>query len=94
MIELNPAMPQAPILDRELTTRKILVQAKDVVYVKSILEGYGGIATVFAEQGGELMLAAPHSRVRELDELLIDLKTELVTLVILAANDSESEAGG
>jgi hypothetical protein len=76
-------MPAPPLLDHDLETRRILVAAKDVVYVKSILEGYGGVAAVFAQSGGELTLAAPSSRIAELDLLLEDLSEEIPSLRLL-----------
>jgi len=75
-------MPALPLLDAELATRQIRVQAKDVVYVKGILDGYGGLAAVFATRGGELTLAAPRSRIDELDTFLADLASEIPTLVL------------
>jgi hypothetical protein len=76
-------MPVLPLIDADLATRTIRVQAKDVVYVKGILEGYAGLAAVFATHGGELTLAAPRSRVRELDQFLTDLSGEIPSLRIL-----------
>lgn len=76
-------MPTPALLDADLTTRKIRVQAKDVVYVKGILDGYSGLAAVFATQGGELTLAAPTSRIRELDQFLSDLCSEIPSLRVL-----------
>lgn len=76
-------MSTPALLDADLTTRKIRVQAKDVVYVKGILDGYSGLAAVFATQGGELTLAAPTSRIRELDQFLSDLCEEIPSLRLL-----------
>ena len=76
-------MPFPALLDHELETRRIFVQAKDVVYVKGILEGYGGVAAVFAQHGGDLTLAAPASRIAELDQLLADLSCEIPSLRVL-----------
>jgi hypothetical protein len=73
-------MPATPLLDAGLTTRRIHIQAKDVVYVKGILDGYGGLGVVFAERGGELTLAAPHSRAVELDAFIADLASEIPSL--------------
>jgi hypothetical protein len=76
-------MPAPALLDPDLVTRKIRVQAKDVVYVKGILDGYSGLAAVFATQGGELTLASPSSRIRELDQFLSDLSEEIPSLRVL-----------
>jgi hypothetical protein len=75
-----------PLLDAELYTRRIRVRERDVVFVKGIFEASEGLGAVFAapredhehpEDGGVLTIAVPHSRARELDELLADLKAEL-----------------
>jgi hypothetical protein len=58
-----------------------VVRDKDVVFVKGIFEASEGLGALFAEKGGELIISAPLSRVRELDELLKDLQVELQALV-------------
>lgn len=60
-----------------MTTRRLLVRAKDVAYLKGIVEAHEGLAQVFAEAGGDLTLAAPVGREAELAELVRDLATEL-----------------
>ena len=70
-------MPAAPLLDRDLVCRRVLVRDKDVVFVKGIFEASEGLGALFAEHGGELIISAPLSRERELDELLADLAREL-----------------
>jgi hypothetical protein len=54
-----------------------LVRDKDVVFVKGIFEASEGLGALFAERGGELIISAPLSRERELDEVLRDLQNEL-----------------
>ena len=71
------ALPVAPLVDHDLVCRKVLVRDKDVVFVKGIFEASEGLGALFAERGGELIISAPLSRVRELDELLTDLQHEL-----------------
>ena len=70
-------MPVAPLLDPELVTRRLWVQAKHVVFVKGLLEASEGLASLFSERGGELWITVHPSRARELDELLADLESEL-----------------
>jgi len=70
-------VPVAPLVDRDLVSRRVLVRDKDVVFVKGIFEASDGLGALFAEKGGELIISAPLSRERELDELLADLQTEL-----------------
>jgi hypothetical protein len=60
----------------ELVERKIRVASELVVLVKGICEASEGLCAMFAERGGELVLAAPRSRARELDELIRDFKDD------------------
>lgn len=64
-----------------MVTRKLVVRAKDVVFVKGIVEAHDGLAHVFAEHGGDLVLAAPPDREAELDALARDLAAELGGIV-------------
>lgn len=74
-------MPTPPLLGVGLATRRVRVQARDVVFVKGIFEASEGIAALFAESGGELTIAAHESRLTELDELLRDLACDVGALV-------------
>jgi hypothetical protein len=60
----------------ELVERKVRVASEVVVLIKGICEASEGLCAMFAEQGGELVLAAPRSRERELDELIHDLRND------------------
>ena len=66
-----------PFVGEGMVTRRVTLRAKDVVFLKGIVEASEGIAQVFAEHGGDLTLASPVSRERELDLLIDDLCTEL-----------------
>lgn len=62
--------------------RRLLVRTKDVVFVKGVVEAHDGLAHVFAARkgsggGGDLIIAAAKDRLRELDELVRDLASEL-----------------
>jgi hypothetical protein len=70
-------MPVAPLLDSELSARRLRVRARDAVFVKGILEASEGVGVLFAERGGDLVLATPHSRAAALDEVISDLVEEL-----------------
>jgi hypothetical protein len=59
-----------------LVERKIRVAREVVVLVKGICEASEGLCAMFAERGGELVLAAPRSREQELDELICDFKND------------------
>ncbi len=67
----------APLIGPGMVTRQIRVRAKDVVFLKGIVEALEGVAQVFAESGGDLTLASPEGRAEELDALLDDLCREL-----------------
>lgn len=47
------------------------------MFVKGVLEASEGVGVLFAEQGGDLVLAAPLSLEAELDEVVRDLALEL-----------------
>jgi hypothetical protein len=74
-------VPIPQIQDRSLVTRRLLVPARHVAFVKGILEASEGLACMFAERGGELLLVAPASREAELDELVGDLRDEVGAIV-------------
>jgi hypothetical protein len=63
-----------------MITRQVRVRTRDVVFLKGVVEAEEGLAQVFAERGGDLTLAAPAGRARELDELVEDLCRELGAL--------------
>lgn len=69
--------PRERFVDPTHVTRRVVVEAPQVVYVRGILEASDGVAAVFSEAGGDLTFVSSPSRVSELDELLQDLKTEL-----------------
>lgn len=80
-----------------MITRAVSVAAHDVVFVKGVVEASDGLASVFAERGGELVLASPHGREVELGELLRDLATEIALRVDDAGDQpvrGEPRAGG
>jgi hypothetical protein len=60
-----------------MTAKRLIVRAKDVVFVKGVVEAHDGLAHVFAEHGGDLTIACAPDRLRELEELVRDLAEEL-----------------
>ena len=66
-----------PCVGEGMVSRRLVVRAKDVVFLKGIVEAHDGLAQVFAESGGDLTLAAPEGRAEELDRLIDDLCVEL-----------------
>jgi hypothetical protein len=75
--ETEPDMDAA----RPLIERRVRVAARDVVLIKGICEASEGLCAMFAERGGDLILSAPHSRARELDELVADLCADFGAVV-------------
>jgi hypothetical protein len=59
-----------------MITRRLVVRAKDVAFLKGIIEAHEGLAQLFAEGGGDLTIAAPAGREAALDELVRDLAAE------------------
>jgi hypothetical protein len=66
-----------PCVGPGMIARRVIVRARDVVFFKGVVEASEGLATVFAEHGGDLLVAAPEGRARELDALLDELCVEL-----------------
>ena len=69
-------VPPMDSLGEGMITRRLVVRAKDVAFLKGIVEAHEGLAQVFAEGGGDLTIAAPAGRDAELDELVRDLAAE------------------
>ncbi len=67
----------APVAGPEVSLRRLRVAARDVVYLKGILEASEGLAQLYAEHGGEITLVVHPSREAELDQLLSELREEL-----------------
>jgi hypothetical protein len=72
-----PRVSQPPLVGEGMIVRRILVPARDVVFVKGILEASEGLAQLFAEEGGDVTLAAPACREEELEALVVDLVAEV-----------------
>jgi hypothetical protein len=80
-VAVTMRIPVPQVDDDRLVARRVTVSARHVAYVKSILEASEGLACMFAERGGELLMVAPVSRQAELDVLVEDLRVELGALV-------------
>jgi hypothetical protein len=72
------ALPLSAVAEG-MVVRRLRVRPADVVFVKGVIEASEGLAGVFAEQGGDLLLAGSPEREGELVELLADLTAELST---------------
>jgi len=64
-----------------LAFRRIRVAARDVVFVKGLIEASEGLAVVFADSGGELTLATSPSQAGRLDEIIADLTQDVGALL-------------
>jgi len=58
----------------------VIMKAQDVVFFKGIIEASDGLAAVFAEHGGDLIVAAPRDRTVELDAVIAGLCAEIGAL--------------
>jgi hypothetical protein len=95
-------MAVAPLVGEGMVTRRVVMRSHDVVFFKGVVEASEGLAAVFAEHGGDLVVAAPVARAAELDEVLGDLCREVDALLMSDASsdgmrdvtsDADSEAG-
>ncbi|HXN31084.1 MAG TPA: hypothetical protein VN894_04450 [Polyangiaceae bacterium] len=66
-----------PCFGEGMVVRRLVMRARDVVFFKGLVEASEGLAAVFAESGGDLTVAAPEDRARELDALLDEVASEL-----------------
>ncbi len=69
--------PVTPCVGEGMLVRRVVLRARDVVFFKGVLEASDGLAAVFAERGGDLMVAFPEARAVELDAVLDSLCAEL-----------------
>lgn len=62
--------------DPALARRRLRVGSADVVWLRSILEGYDGLAALYGDGSGIVTVMAPAERAAELDALLAELCRE------------------
>ena len=74
-------MPASDAASGQLSVR-VEVDPSDVVFIKGLVEASDGLASVFCDRGGSLVLAAPLDRRRELAAFLRDLEIDLGARVI------------
>jgi DNA-binding transcriptional MocR family regulator len=80
--DANPGKPDmARFAGDELVQRRVRVKPSDVVLVKGLCEASEGLCAMFADRGGDLVLAAPRTRARELDEFVRDLEIDFRAVV-------------
>lgn len=92
------ALPVGPLrpadATRGLVGRIIEIDAREVVFFKSIVEASEGVASIFGQRGGVLWVAAPSSRVAALDDLLDDLGRELTLRSLAWVDGVDAPDGG
>jgi len=66
----------AGLLDQGLTLRRLRVADADVVWLRSVLEAYEGLASLYGDGSGVVTLTTTPCQARELDELLDELVAE------------------
>ena len=78
---MPPRSSVPPAIGEGMVSRRLVVPAHEVAFLKGVVDAHDGLAQVFAERGGELRLAAPADRAAELDDLVASLARELGGLV-------------
>jgi hypothetical protein len=66
----------ATLLQQGLTVRRLRVADADVVWLRSVLEAYEGLASLYGDGSGVVTLATTACQSAELDELLDELAAE------------------
>lgn len=66
----------APLLGEGLVCRRLTIERSLIVFVRAHLEASEGLGLMFAERGGELVVATTESQARELDAFVDDLCAE------------------
>lgn len=66
-----------PILGDGLVAFRVRVEPKEVVFVRGLLEAHEGLAVMFAEKGGDLLLATTDSQRGELAAFIDTLSLEM-----------------
>jgi hypothetical protein len=64
-----------------MVERRVIVESREVVFLKGLLEAHEGLAQVYAEKGGDLTICTTKEQAKELDDLLLKLATEMKLLV-------------
>jgi hypothetical protein len=68
-------------LGQGMVERRVIIAARDVVFLKGLLEAHEGLAQVYAEKGGDLTICTTTEQAKELDHLLAKLATEMNLLL-------------
>jgi len=69
--------PVPPSVGEGMVAHRVVMAARQVVFFKGVIEASEGLAAVFAESGGDLLVAAPADRAAELEAVLDSLCPEV-----------------
>lgn len=69
--------PRQESFGEGMIVRRVVLRAKDVVFLKGVLEASEGLAAVYALSGGDLSIVSHASRAEELDAALRELAAEV-----------------
>jgi hypothetical protein len=72
--------PESAIVGEGLTLRRLRVADADVVWLRSVLEGYDGLAGLYGDGSGVVTLTTSDALAAELDALLDELCGEAALL--------------
>jgi hypothetical protein len=86
--EVSSAKKSEAPLGVGMVERRVTVAAREVVFLKGVLEAHEGLAQVYAEKGGDLILCTTTEQQGELDELLAKLSEKSGWFLAQAATRS------
>lgn len=70
-------MPAPSLLGPGLTARRLRIADSEVVLLRAIVEAYDGLAALYGDGSGCVLLTTTVQLTGELDRLLADLEAEL-----------------
>ncbi|MCA9603817.1 MAG: DUF4911 domain-containing protein [Myxococcales bacterium] len=74
---MSSAEAAGPDFGAGLTARALRVDTSHVVWLRSVLEAYDGLAYLYGDGSGCVWLVAPEERAAELDALIESLRAEV-----------------
>lgn len=77
-----PSLPANTFMGDGMHAFSVRMPPRDVVFLKGILEAHDGLAQVYSEGGGELLVACPIDRKEELGSLLAALGEEIPSMIV------------
>ena len=70
-------MSAEPLDGEGLISRKLRLKDADVVWLRGVLDAYEGLAGLYGDGSGVIVLSTPVSRAQELDSFLEDIRGEI-----------------